>query len=147
MKVGVSKSFQNSEIWKLIGPANGKLESLNRRVSVPLEVCIGKDSRRDSLTWSRKDKGISQFSTDMTVFIQKEMNPEAKSWMQLPLCERDLVTCFVLATECLPMNVAQDFQLVSSFPCIMLMQYFVLLLLLNCLGNQMSFCISSYQCR
>ena len=38
------------------------------------------------------------------------------------------VTCFVLATECLTMNVACNLQLVCSFPCIMLMQYFVLLL-------------------
>ena len=40
----------------------------------------------------------------------------------------DLVTCFVLAIECLTMNVAHDFELVCSFPCIMLMQSFVLLL-------------------
>ena len=40
--------------------------------------------------------------------------------------EPDLVTCFVLATECLTMNVACDCdQLVCSFPCIMLMQSFV----------------------
>ena len=53
--------------------------------------------------------------------------------------EPDLVTCFVLATECLTMNLARDFgsNLVCSFPCIMLMQslIFSYLLVTGILSN------------
>ena len=55
-------------------------------------------------------------------------------WSGLPTecfglgCECDLVTRFVLATECWTMSVACSLRLVWSFPCLMLTQAFVLLL-------------------
>ena len=39
------------------------------------------------------------------------------------------VTYLVLATQCLNKNAAHNLQLVCSFPCIMLMQFFLILLL------------------
>ena len=51
-------------------------------------------------------------------------SPQGMVCLQNDLVQGVSVTCFVLATECLTKNVAHNLQLVCSFPCIMLMQFF-----------------------
>ena len=51
--------------------------------------------------------------------------------IQKVLVEDVSVTCLNLATECLTKNVASNVQLVCSCPCIISMQFFIILLTLG----------------